>query len=59
MENKHKEKLTIEKLIETINEEINGILRANLYEIGLNDEELKRLRIRKRELRSALVYPFR
>ena len=54
MENKHKEKLTIEKLIETINEEINGILRANLYEIGLNDEELKRLRIRKRELRSAL-----
>ena len=38
MENKHKEKLTIEKLIETINEEINGILRANLYERGLNDE---------------------
>ena len=41
-------------LIEFINSEFNGILRANLYEIGLSDEELIKLRIKKRELRSAL-----
>lgn len=41
-------------LIEFINSEFNGILRANLYEIGLSDEELNKLRIKKRELRSAL-----
>lgn len=52
--NKVEGKLTIDRLIETVNEEINGILRANLYEIGLNDDELVRLRIKKRELRNAL-----
>ena len=41
-------------LIEFINLEFNGILRANLYEIGLNEEELIKLRIKKRELRNAL-----
>lgn len=41
-------------VIEFINQEFNGILRANLYEIGLNEEELAKLRTKKRELRRAL-----
>ena len=43
-----------DEIIEVVNNELNGILRANLYEIGLKEEELKRLRSRKRELREAL-----
>lgn len=39
---------------ELVNDEINQILRANLYEVGLSEKELKRLRIRKRDLREAL-----
>lgn len=37
-----------------IHDEMNQILRANLYEVGLSEKELKRLRVRKRELRDAL-----
>ncbi len=43
-----------DEIIEVLNSEFNGILRANLYEIGLSEAELERLRIRKRELRNAL-----
>ena len=46
--------MLIDELIEIVNEEFNGILRASLYEIGLSDEELSRLRVRKKELRNAL-----
>lgn len=43
-----------EELQKLLNDEVNQILRANLYEVGLSEKELKRLRIRKRELRDAL-----
>ncbi len=46
--------LKIHELVERVSQEFNGILRANLYEIGLSDEELIKLRKRKRELRTAL-----
>lgn len=45
---------SVEALIHQISKEFNGILRANLYEIGLKDSELDHLRRRKRELRNAL-----
>lgn len=44
----------LNKIIEAVNSEFNGILRANLYEIGLSKEELVHLRCKKRELRTAL-----
>ena len=50
----NKERNTITSLTEKVSAEFNGILRANLYEIGLKNEEMERLRKRKRELRSAL-----
>lgn len=37
-----------EELQKLLNDEVNQILRANLYEVGLSEKELKRLRIRKR-----------
>ena len=37
-----------------VGEDINQLLRVNLYEIGLSEKEQKRLRIRKHELREAL-----
>ncbi len=54
MDNISGQVLNIDVLIQVINEEFNGILRANLYEIGLKEEELVRLRTKKRELRQAL-----
>ena len=50
----YKKDLGQEALTVLISDEINQILRANLYEVGLNEKELKRLRLRKRELREAL-----
>ena len=44
----------IDELILRVSDEFNGILRANLYEIGLNDDELIKLKKRKREMRTAL-----
>lgn len=44
----------VENLIKKVSEEINGILRANVYEIGLNSSELQKLRNRKFQLREAL-----
>lgn len=47
-------KRKISELIEKVSEEINGILRANIYEISMNDSELKELKNKKMELRNAL-----
>lgn len=44
----------IEELIEAISEEINKILRTNIYEISLSDKELNLLKEKKSELRIAL-----
>lgn len=49
-----KNKNLIQEFVEKISEELNGILRANLYELSLKKEELLRLRSKKRELRRAL-----
>ena len=42
------------ELIDKVSDEINGILRTNLYEIGLNEVDLESLKIRKSDLREAL-----
>ena len=42
------------ELIEKVSDEINGILRTNLYEIGLSDNDLENLKARKSDLREAL-----
>lgn len=44
----------IEELIEAVSEEINKILRTNIYEISLNEKELTQLKEKKSELRIAL-----
>lgn len=49
---KEVDKLT--ELIDKVSEEINGILRTNLYEVGLSDADLDSLKIRKSDLREAL-----
>jgi pilus assembly protein CpaF len=46
--------IDIQKIIELVNREFNGILRENLYEIALSDNELTKVKGRKRELRNAL-----
>lgn len=48
----HNEK--IQKLIEIVSEKINGILRANIYELSMKEDELKALKEKKSELRMAL-----
>lgn len=48
------EQLSMDSLIELVAEEINGILRTNLYEAGLSDGELERLKREKSDLRDAL-----
>lgn len=44
----------MEKLVECVSEEINGILRTNLYEAGLSEKEIAGLRSKKSDLRDAL-----
>ncbi len=44
----------INTLVELVSEEINGILRTNLYENGLSEIEIANLRAKKSELRAAL-----
>ena len=44
----------MEKLVEYVSEEINGILRTNLYEAGLSEKEIAGLRSKKSDLRDAL-----
>ncbi len=41
-------------LVSYVEKSINDILKANLYEAGLGESEIKRLRYRKNELRKAL-----
>ncbi len=41
-------------LVELVSQEINGILRTNLYENGLSDNEIAMLRAKRTELRGAL-----
>lgn len=50
--NSEKDMLTT--LVELVSEEINGILRTNLYENGLSENEIASLRTEKSELRNAL-----
>lgn len=50
MENKY----DISFLVRYVEKKINDILRANLYEAGLYEDEIERLRSRKKELRDAL-----
>lgn len=52
--NKTKDKADISRLIDRVSEEINGILRSNIYEISMSDEELKELKKKKIDLRNAL-----
>lgn len=49
-----KDFFSIEDLVGRVSEEVNGILRTNLYEAGLSENELDRLKTRKLELREAL-----
>ncbi len=44
----------LNELLLKLSEEINDILRANLYEIGLDEEEVSRLKNKKKDLREAL-----
>lgn len=41
-------------LVAAVSDEINGILRTNLYEAGMSETELARLKTRKSDLRDAL-----
>ncbi len=47
-------KQNISSLVENVSEEINGILRSNLYETSLGDDDVANVRRRKSELRLAL-----
>ena len=49
-----KENNLLSELIDKVSDEINGILRTNLYEIGLADKDLENLKLRKSDLREAL-----
>jgi len=45
---------TIEKMIEFVKKRLDEITKINLYDIGLSDEELKRRKAKKYELKKAL-----
>ena len=49
-----KENNLLVDLVDKVSDEINGILRTNLYEIGLSDKDLESLKTRKSDLREAL-----
>ncbi len=51
---KHISGKKITELLLKLSEEINDILRTNLYEIGLDEEEVNRLKNKKKDLRDAL-----
>lgn len=46
--------LTLELMVQKVNEHVNGILRENLYEMNLSMSKLKQLDRQKQELRSYL-----
>lgn len=50
----HKESNPFEELVEQVSDEINGILRTNLYEAGLSEVDLENLKRKKGDLREAL-----
>ena len=41
----YREEIQEDSLILIVSDEMNQILRANLYEVGLNEKELKRLKL--------------
>ena len=45
---------TLDKMIEYIKQKLNEITKVNLYDIGLSEEELKRRKNKKYELKRAL-----
>ena len=45
---------TIEKMIEFVKKRLDEITKINLYDIGLSEEELKRRKNKKYELKKAL-----
>lgn len=45
---------TIEKMIEFVKRRLDEITKINLYDIGLSEEELKRRKSKKYELKKAL-----
>ena len=45
---------TIEKMIEFVKRRLDEITKINLYDIGLSEEELKRRKNKKYELKKAL-----
>ena len=50
----YNENKMVATLVELVSQEINGILRTNLYENGLSDNEISSLRSSRSELRGAL-----
>ena len=47
-------KYTVDKMIEYIKRRLDEVTKVNLYDIGLSEEELKRRRAKKYELKKAL-----
>ena len=45
---------TLEKMTEFVKKRLNEITKVNLYDIGLSEEELKRRKQKKYELKKAL-----
>ena len=54
MEINVKEEYSVDEIVNKVSKEFGGILRTNLYETVLKDEELKKLRRKKALLREAL-----
>ena len=50
----YKENKMVATLVELVSQEINGILRTNLYENGLSDNEITAIRTSRSELRASL-----
>ena len=56
--NKTNDKADISRLIDRVSEEINGILRSNIYEISMSDEELN-FALSRREKEKKLMEIFK
>lgn len=50
-----KNEYDISEIVILVEKKINEILRANLYEAGLSEEDIKRIRNRRNELKNALA----
>lgn len=53
-DNQSSKDYSLSNLVALVSDEINGILRTNLYEAGMSESELLRLKTRKSDLRDAL-----